>query len=175
MAISYVVLKLSRIFERGGGQNLPPPPAGRGLINQPSVSLFLKTADTHWSTFSFGRPGRRIPTIYMRYCSRRRRGAEMGDTPPVFPFSQRRVVNRFRYPPPPRKRMVADGRSRSHGNKSSGPNQTSGRKALIVENQANCRLKINEGKGQIGPCDQDVEIPGPGFATRWRPTCPLPG
>ena len=70
-------------------------------MNQPSVSLFLKTADTHWSTFSFGRPGRRIPTIYMRYCSRRRRGAEMGDTPPVFPSSQRRVVNRFRYPPPP--------------------------------------------------------------------------
>ena len=32
MAISYVVRKLSRIFERGGGQNLPPPPAGRGLI-----------------------------------------------------------------------------------------------------------------------------------------------
>ena len=30
MAISYVVLKLSRIFERGGGRICPP--AGRGLI-----------------------------------------------------------------------------------------------------------------------------------------------
>ena len=88
----------------------------------------------------------------------------MGDTPPVFPFSQRRVVNRFRCPR--RKRMVADGRIRSHGNKSSGPNQTSGRKALIVENRANSRLKINEERGQIGPCNQDVEIPVPGFATR---------
>ena len=30
VAITYVVLKLSRIFERGGGQNLPPPQRGAG-------------------------------------------------------------------------------------------------------------------------------------------------
>ena len=45
--------------------------------------------------------------------------------------------------------MVADELEQDHENRSSGPNQTNGRKALIVENRANCRLKINEGKSQM--------------------------
>ena len=64
-------------------------------------------------------------------------------------------------------------------NKSSGPNQTSGRKALIVENRANCRLKINERKGPdraVRPATRMWKFLYPDLRPgAWRPTCPLPG
>ena len=78
--------------------------------------------------------------------------------------------------------MVADELEQDHENRSSDPNQTSGRKAFIVENRANCRLRINERKGSDAISGRatrkdptQVEIPEPGFASRSRPTCPLPG
>ena len=39
MAISYVVLKLSRIFERGGGAKSPPPPSGARVNPRPAGPL----------------------------------------------------------------------------------------------------------------------------------------
>ena len=49
----------------------------------------------------------------------------------------------------PEKQMVPSELERDRENRSSDPNQTSERKALIVENRANCRLKLMRGKGQM--------------------------
>ena len=83
MAISYVVLKLSRIFERGGGQNLPPPPSGARvksanlvwLTEAPGVELAQPDRPASAPGCSSGR--RAIPFAQKSISSKRKETASL--------------------------------------------------------------------------------------------------